>query len=125
MALRVVVQNGIGGRDGVRDADSVLDGEKAQEAIDVECAKQFFGDRIVAALVGLLLPAFATAHSESTGGGEANLALPDLKSVIFEHFFGLNGHDLLMIGLLFCVGGLLFGLAIYVQLKNLPVCKVH
>ena len=26
-----------------------------------------------------------------------------------------------MIGLLFCVGGLLFGLAIYVQLKNLPV----
>jgi len=27
----------------------------------------------------------------------------------------------LMIGLLFCVGGLLFGLAIYVQLKNLPV----
>ena len=26
-----------------------------------------------------------------------------------------------MIGLLFCVGGLLFGLAIYMQLKNLPV----
>ena len=33
----------------------------------------------------------------------------------------MNGHALLMIGLLFCVGGLLFGLAIYVQLKNLPV----
>jgi K(+)-stimulated pyrophosphate-energized sodium pump len=44
-----------------------------------------------------------------------------LKSVVFEHFFGLNGHALLTIGLLFCVGGLLFGLAIYVQLKNLPV----
>ena len=26
-----------------------------------------------------------------------------------------------LIGLLFCVGGLLFGLTIYVQLKNLPV----
>ena len=34
---------------------------------------------------------------------------------------GINGHSLLMFGLLFCVGGLLFGLAIYVQLKNLPV----
>jgi len=33
-------------------------------------------------------------------------------------FFGMNGHALLMIGLLFCVGGLLFGLAIYVQLKE-------
>ncbi len=33
----------------------------------------------------------------------------------------MNGHALLTIGLLFCVGGLLFGLAIYMQLKNLPV----
>jgi K(+)-stimulated pyrophosphate-energized sodium pump len=47
--------------------------------------------------------------------------LPDLRSVTFANFFGLNGHALLSIGLLFCVGGLLFGLAIYVQLKNLPV----
>ena len=55
---------------------------------------------------------------EHAGGGEANLVLPDLSTVIF---FGMNGHALLMIGLLFCVGGLLFGLAIYVQLKNPPV----
>jgi K(+)-stimulated pyrophosphate-energized sodium pump len=41
--------------------------------------------------------------------------------VSFANFFGLNGHQLLSIGLLFCVGGLLFGLTIYVQLKNLPV----
>jgi K(+)-stimulated pyrophosphate-energized sodium pump len=74
----------------------------------------------VVALLGLLLPAFAAAQDHA-GGGEANLTLPDLKSVVFEHFFGLNGHALLTIGLLFCVGGLLFGLAIYVQLKNLPV----
>jgi K(+)-stimulated pyrophosphate-energized sodium pump len=76
--------------------------------------------RIVAALLGLLLPTFANAQ-EKTGGGEANLTLPDLTSVSFAHFFGLNGHDLLTWGLLFCVGGLLFGLTIYVQLKNLPV----
>ena len=69
-------------------------------------------------MMGLLLPAFAFGQSEQTGGGEANLVLPDLSSV---NLLGMNGHALLMIGLLFCVGGLLFGLAIYVQLKNLPV----
>ena len=74
--------------------------------------------KTVAAVAGLLLPTFAFGQTEHTGGGEANLQLPDLSSV---NFFGINGHNLLSIGLLFCVGGLLFGLAIYVQLKNLPV----
>ena len=50
--------------------------------------------------------------------GEASLKLPDLSSV---SFLGINGHSLLMFGLLFCVLGLLFGLSIYVNLKNLPV----
>ena len=68
--------------------------------------------------LSLLLPTFASAQTEHAGGGEANLVLPDLSTV---NFLGMNGHALLMIGLLFCVGGLLFGLAIYVQLKNLPV----
>ena len=71
-----------------------------------------------AALACLLLPTLASAQSGQSGGGEANLVLPDLSTV---HFFGMNGHALLMIGLLFCAGGLLFGLAIYVQLKGLPV----
>ena len=78
--------------------------------------------KTVAALLGLLLPTFAYAQPEHAGGGEANLMLPDLSSV---NFLGMNGHALLMIGLLFCVGGLLFGLAIYVQLKNLPVHRTH
>jgi len=69
-------------------------------------------------LLAMVLPALAHAQPEQTGGGEANLVLPDLSSV---SFFGMTGHNLLTIGLLFCVGGLLFGLAIYVQLKNLPV----
>jgi len=72
------------------------------------------------ALAGLLLPAFAGAQ-EHAGGGEANLILPDLRSVSFANFFGLNGHDLLSIGLLFCAAGLLFGLVIFVQLKKAPV----
>ncbi|HEU5403300.1 MAG TPA: sodium-translocating pyrophosphatase [Terriglobales bacterium] len=73
--------------------------------------------KTVAALAGLLLPTLAYAQPEH-GGGEANLTLPDLSTV---NFLGMNGHSLLMIGLLFCVGGMLFGLAIYMQLKNLPV----
>ena len=77
--------------------------------------------KTVAALLCLMLPTFAYAQSEHAGGGEASLTLPDLRSVHFVNFGGLNGHALLSIGLLFCVGGLLFGLAIYVQLKNLPV----
>ena len=73
--------------------------------------------KTVAAVLGLLLPAIAYGQPEHAGG-EANLVLPDLSQV---NHFGMNGHALLMIGLLFCAGGLLFGLAIYVQLKNLPV----
>jgi K(+)-stimulated pyrophosphate-energized sodium pump len=74
--------------------------------------------KTVAALLCLMSPTFAYAQTEHASGGEANLVLPDLTTV---NFFGMNGHALLMIGLLFCVGGGLFGLTIYVQLKNMPV----
>jgi K(+)-stimulated pyrophosphate-energized sodium pump len=73
--------------------------------------------KIVAAVLGLLLPTFANAQ-EHASGGEASLVLPDLRSV---SFLGVSGYNLLAIGLLFCVFGLLFGLTIYTQLKNLPV----
>jgi K(+)-stimulated pyrophosphate-energized sodium pump len=55
----------------------------------------------------------------SEAGGEANLKLPDLSKVLFLN--GISGSKLLTIGLVFCALGLLFGLVIYVQLKNLPV----
>ena len=51
-------------------------------------------------------------------GGEANLVIPDLSQV---SFLGINGHNLLLVGLVFCFLGFLFGLAIYMHLKNLPV----
>src|SRR5687768_15773697 len=60
-------------------------------------------------------PTFAQQHT----GGEANLILPDLSSVTF--FGGMDGHRLLMSGLVICVLGLAFGLAIYMNLKKLPV----
>jgi K(+)-stimulated pyrophosphate-energized sodium pump len=51
-------------------------------------------------------------------GGEANLILPDLSS---QHFLGIDGHSLLLIGIAVCVLGLLFGLMIYRQLRSMPV----
>lgn len=53
-------------------------------------------------------------------GGEANLKIPDLNQVKFL-WGSIGGRDLLLIGFGVCVLGLLFGLATYVQLKNLPV----
>ncbi len=57
-------------------------------------------------------------------GGEASLKLPDLSQVSFLNGFfngGINGHNLLLIGILFCLFGLGFGMVIYMRLKNLPV----
>jgi K(+)-stimulated pyrophosphate-energized sodium pump len=58
------------------------------------------------------------AEQNAEAGGEAALKLPDLSSV---SFLGMDGHRLLMIGLLFCVFGLGFGMVIFMRLKNLPV----
>ena len=61
---------------------------------------------------------YARAMAQENAGGEASLKLPDLSQVTF---LGMDGHKLLTIGILFCVFGLIFGLAIYSRLKNLPV----
>ena len=74
--------------------------------------------RFAGAMATLTLLGQGAAFAAESGGGEANLTLPDLRSV---NFFGMTGHALLSIGLLFCVAGLLFGLVIYVQLKNMQV----
>jgi K(+)-stimulated pyrophosphate-energized sodium pump len=66
----------------------------------------------------LTLGASAALAQPEQVSGEANLKLPDLSSV---QFFGMDGHNLLMIGILFCIFGLGFGLVIYSRLKNLPV----
>jgi K(+)-stimulated pyrophosphate-energized sodium pump len=73
----------------------------------------FFG--LLLSLAAFASPALAQSHA----GGEANLILPDLSSVKF--FGGVDGHTLLLTGLLVCILGLVFGLAIYMNLKKLPV----
>ena len=108
--------------------------------------RKFFSALMLAALLAFTLVAFApavfaqaaaatpeaatatpaadattTAASSDHHGGEANLKLPDLSTVNFAG--GINGHSLLLFGLVVCVMGLLFGAATYGQLKNLPVHK--
>jgi K(+)-stimulated pyrophosphate-energized sodium pump len=63
--------------------------------------------------------AFGQQPAPESVGGEANLKLPDLSSVTFLN--GIDGHKLLLFGIIFCIFGLAFGLAIYSHLKNLPV----
>src|SRR6195256_3259151 len=74
----------------------------------------------IAAAISLLSAARSFAHGVQEAAGEAALKLPDLTQV---QFLGMDGHKLLLFGILFCVFGLIFGLVIYSRLKNLPVHK--
>jgi K(+)-stimulated pyrophosphate-energized sodium pump len=62
------------------------------------------------------VPTGVTPHH----GGEASLVLPELRS---EKFMGIDGHTLLLSGLVVSALGLVFGFMIYAQLKNMPVHK--
>jgi K(+)-stimulated pyrophosphate-energized sodium pump len=78
---------------------------------------------VVTALCALSLAVLAPPALAQEGaahhGGEANLTLPDLSTVSFVG--GVDGHTLLLFGLIICALGLLFGIIIYGQLRNLPV----
>ncbi len=86
---------------------------------------------LVLFLTVLALPAAAAAQAPAPaaaavadqappheGGGEASLVLPDLSRVDFQ---GINGRTLLTWGLAVCALGLVFGMVIFTQLRNLPV----
>ncbi|MGB8007597.1 MAG: sodium-translocating pyrophosphatase [Terriglobales bacterium] len=81
-------------------------------------AKRCFAKTSTTLATLLLLTAGSALAQPAEEGGEAALKLPDLSSV---SFLGIDGHRLLMIGLLFCVFGLGFGMFIFMRLKNLPV----
>jgi len=63
-------------------------------------------------------PGGATGAQARPAGGEANLILPDLSQVDVG---GYDGRALLMGGMVVSVLGILFGLVILRQIKNLPV----
>ena len=79
-----------------------------------------FISRISAALVLLLFSgaSLLARSAEEVAGGEAGLKLPDLSQVTF---LGIDGHKLLLFGIVVCIFGLLFGMTIFTRLKNLPV----
>jgi len=64
------------------------------------------------------LPQSAGEGASHAGGGEAELKLPDLG---MASFVGVNGRTLLMIGMAISALGFVFGIASYMQLRNLPV----
>ncbi len=68
-------------------------------------------------LLGLL------AQSQHSGGGEANLVLPNLHTDTVRFAGGLNAATLLSFGLVVCLAGMAFGLYFYNQLRNMPVHK--
>src|SRR5881296_204259 len=84
--------------------------------IDRWSPRAVFG--LLPALVVLALVSVAAPPALAAGGGEAGLNVPDLGTVTFG---GVNGRALLAWGLVVCALGLVFGMVIFVQLKNLPV----
>ena len=65
--------------------------------------------------LAILLPAGLASASE------ADLKMPDLGSVKFLGF--ISGHNLLLVGLLICIGGVGFGMLQFMRIRNLPVHK--
>jgi K(+)-stimulated pyrophosphate-energized sodium pump len=85
----------------------------AQPATDVTSLPQ----------VGQLPKPATTGHH---AGGEANLVLPDVGTVNFLDTLvsgGISGDKLLIGGVFVSILGMLFGIAIYAQLKNMAVHK--
>src|SRR5579883_1670419 len=74
--------------------------------------------RLFTFLISILALA-APALAQEQGGGEAKLKLPDLRSATFLN--GVDGHTLLLGGIAVSFLGLVFGLAIFVRLRNMPV----
>ncbi|HXG93617.1 MAG TPA: sodium-translocating pyrophosphatase [Blastocatellia bacterium] len=70
------------------------------------------------AILSIIAMQPSQAFAAAQHGGEASLKLPDLSRV---EFLGVDGHSLLLYGLIICFLGLMFGLAIYMNLKKLPV----
>src|SRR5438876_2175067 len=74
--------------------------------------------RLALLAAGAVLFLAAPLLAQERTGGEANLRIPDLNQATF---FGMGGHQLLMLGLIVCALGLIFGMVIYNRLKNMPV----
>ncbi len=68
----------------------------------------------------MLLLVLVLGFAPQLYGSEADIEVPDLS---LQHFFGMSGHTLLMIGIVVCFLGMLFGWFAFTRLKGLPVHK--
>ncbi|HSE14131.1 MAG TPA: sodium/proton-translocating pyrophosphatase, partial [Candidatus Deferrimicrobium sp.] len=75
-----------------------------------------FARKLIPAMAALVLVLLATAANAS----EADLIIPDLAR---QSFLGVNGHNLLLGGLVICILGIAFSLVQFSQIRNLPVHK--
>jgi K(+)-stimulated pyrophosphate-energized sodium pump len=82
-------------------------------------ARTLFGVLCRALPVLLLLLMIAATSVPAFAQGEAELKLPDLHAAVFMG--GIAGPTILYVGLGVSLLGLLFGLAMYTHLRNLPV----
>src|SRR3954452_11850188 len=71
-------------------------------------------------VLGLMAFVIAILTALPASASEADIVLTNLSTTNVT-FFGMTGHNLLLGGLFVCVLGLLFGLVMYTQLKNMPV----
>jgi K(+)-stimulated pyrophosphate-energized sodium pump len=69
--------------------------------------------------MGWLTALAAVLMSTVASASEAELKIPELAG----NFLGMSGHNLLLFGLIICIGGIVFGLVQYTQIRNLPVHK--
>src|SRR5688572_511804 len=84
---------------------------------DTFCVRRRTAARVLLILL-TLVACFAVPVLAQEPTGEANLKLPDLRTATF---WGIDGHTLLLWGLAVSALGLIFGLMIFVRLKNMPV----
>ncbi|MEI6438509.1 MAG: sodium-translocating pyrophosphatase [Candidatus Omnitrophota bacterium] len=68
----------------------------------------------------LVVAVLMLAGTGSAWASEADLVVPNLASV---SFLGINGHSLLLYGMVICIFGFLFGLVQFNAIKNMPVHK--
>src|SRR5438034_10950835 len=65
--------------------------------------------------------AFVAAATVTTFASEADINIPELKTVKFDGLGGISGLTLMYLGILICAIGAVFGLLQYRQTKALPV----
>jgi len=99
--------------------DTLRAGLRAGESRDAANARNRSIWRALFNVLMLLMLAAPLLAQSSEAGGEANLKLPDLGMATF--LGGINGHNLLLWGIVVSALGLVFGLVVFMRLKNMPV----